>query len=335
MAISIGRVLALFGLASCGASYAQLDLLTVREAESLVVAAPAVAEAWRRGECPALSASYLGPYTLLVQARGACPNQDTESTLISNYFVDRANGAVTEGERKRISTPEIDQMRARMLMAARGRVLSTEETRCLAVVAFGDQTDIQEQRAQISITPTGRAQGPEFQFVVSKLAPKQRARTGGLFTVDTTTAHVRNDQAGVDIFSPELGFLASRMLALRAPPLLSAEDVVKIALQLPVIAALLADACFEAESDGTGAAEEAYVAIASTCSSRASPPGPLVSVNTRTGVATDPKTHKMLSTPESERTARRLLDNIQQQLVQVKGDINAKCHVYQSQPSSP
>src|SRR5437870_4678027 len=72
---------------------AQLDLLTFREAESLVERVPTVIAAREQGACPLLSGYYESePEEVSFQVRSGCG--DTGGQLIENYTVNRRTGAV-------------------------------------------------------------------------------------------------------------------------------------------------------------------------------------------------------------------------------------------------
>ena len=312
---------------SCGGLRAQLDLLTTREAESLVELVPAVLAAKDSGRCPELSVSYVGPLKLRIQARGACPDPSTESTLVSNYMVDRSTGVVNEGDNPQsITTPEMEQLRKALLARARERVLSVGEARCLALTAYKSQLHLHEKDESFSVLRIGRYPGPELRFSTEQRLPTRRTMTGGLYTVDITTAHVRDDYTGADVFSSELGSIASMMLTLRAPALLSTDDAIEVALQVPAIMARLTDACLEVTSNGMGAGEEAFLGIASSCSGNVVSGGPLAAVDLRTGAITDLKTGKALSSVGSDATARRLLERIAQRSAGIRRELGKECN---------
>ena len=71
---------------------AQIDILTVREAESVVERVPDVVAATNKGECPLLSATYAGDEQVDFQVRRSCGSNI--GTLINNYTVNRRTGLV-------------------------------------------------------------------------------------------------------------------------------------------------------------------------------------------------------------------------------------------------
>lgn len=96
------RFLSLLVCAALGAERlpAQLDLLTLREALSLVERVPEVSEAQKKRECPSASggSTLAGPDDAGIQVRRECgPNG---GQLINNYLVNRRTGAVTVGLEK-------------------------------------------------------------------------------------------------------------------------------------------------------------------------------------------------------------------------------------------
>jgi len=79
-------------------------------------------------------------------------------------------------------------------------------------------------------------------------------------------------------------------------------------------------------SDGTGMAEESLLGISDSCPGKVGLVG-FVAVNLKTGAVIDAKTLKALNTPESDQTARRLLDEMQSRRKQAESEIRAACQV--------
>jgi hypothetical protein len=318
---------------STGVSRAQLDILTVQEAESLVEQAPEVAAALRRGDCPTFSTSYLDPLKLLVQARTQCSGA-TAGQLLGNFLVDRSTGSVTVGETgPPIATPEMELKRTLLVSRARDRRLSSAEAACLALAAFRGRLEVDEGDEPVSVRQLGQAVLSEIRFSIERRVRKPPMELGGLFSVDVSTAHVREDGVGVDAYSSELGRLASDLVTLRMPPALSAEDVAEIALAVPLFAERMTDQCIAAQPYYAATADEAEVGIINYCTRAQVPGGPVAYVNVRTGAVTDPKTHTALSSPESKETARRLLDGIERRRTELQREVRAKCK--DAAPSGP
>src|SRR2546423_5409860 len=82
----------LLGALAISALHAQLDLLTLSEAERIVEKIPAVVDAQRKGECPDLSASYQGEH-LWFGVRSSCG--PSAGMLIDRYDLNRRTGEVT------------------------------------------------------------------------------------------------------------------------------------------------------------------------------------------------------------------------------------------------
>jgi hypothetical protein len=305
---------------------AQLDLLSVREAESLVEEVPEFQAAKRQGRCPDFSVGYVDSVTLLIQVRGDCPDADTASTLISDYMVDRRTGIVSKGEASTpITSPAMERQRKELLQGVRTRSVSRNEAACLVLAAFKSKAHIHETTESFSVTQIGASEGHELQYSAQQHLLGRHAVTSGFFTVDTATGRVRDDGTGADVASAEIGSLVSNLFALRFPPLLSTDDAVEVALHVQIISLRLSGSCSTAIASGTGTAEEVFIGITSQCRGMPETSGVLASVNIRTGVVTDPKTLKDISSAESQRIARRLLDEVERHQAKARSDIGAEC----------
>jgi hypothetical protein len=137
--------------------------------------------------------------------------------------------------------------------------------------------------------------------------PAAHSVIGGVFTVDLTTGHVRNDEQGLDSFSAVLGELQSDMSALRMPPVLSEEQTCNIAQHVSAFTSRLVDNCLAAQSYYTATAEQALIGLVNVCTHTQVPNGPVILVNIRTGAIEDPSTHADLTTPESRRITNEML----------------------------
>jgi hypothetical protein len=308
---------------SVGVSLAQLDVLTPQEADSLVEQAPEVARALRRGYCPSFSSSYLDSLKLLVQVRVQCSGA-TAGQLLGNYLVDRSTGTVSVAGTP-ITSPKMKRMQALLVSRARDRRLSPTEAGCLALAAYKGRLGTLERDEPISVKQLGQAILSEIRFSVERHVHSPPMVVGGVFTVDVSTAHVRDDSNGVDAYSSELGQLASDFVALRMPTVLSREDVGEIALATPRFAEYLNDRCIAAQPYYTVTADEAEVGIVNSCSQVQIPGGLVVYVNVRTGIVTDPKTHQELSSSESKEIVRGLLDGIQRRRNEIQSEVHLKC----------
>src|SRR5260370_21560886 len=164
---------------------AQVDLLSVREAESLVEQVPEVIAAKQEQRCPDLSTSFLSTATLMIQVRGGCPDANASSTLISNYMVNRRTGIVTEGDDpKLITTTEMDRLRTVLLKRAHERGISAAEAGSLATVDSKSRARSHDQEESFSVTQVGRAQRGEMLFAVEHHLPGRHMVASAWFTVN-------------------------------------------------------------------------------------------------------------------------------------------------------
>lgn len=317
-----------FGIGTEGAS-AQIDILTTREALRILDKVPAVSQARTQGECPSYSVVYESPALLLVQVRGACFRADfLGSTLIDNYVVNRKTGAIVTGlevdsSSRRISTPTIDAIQKELLRIARSRTLSAGEAKCLAFEAI---RSFKATEPATSFSVSQIREGPgEFQFAVKHHLPGNQGVAVRFVTVNTETGHVRDDSRGWDIASHTLAQLTSKMISIREVPVVSSDDALAIALHVPSIISTVADSCSELVSNDYGSSEQLYIELRTRCPGSPSRNSIVASVNTQSGQVTDPRTHKSLTTSESERIAREIISQREQELRENKATVKATC----------
>jgi hypothetical protein len=309
-----------------GRLYAQLDLLTVQEAESLIELIPEVRSAQQEGRCPTFSVSYFAGSTVWVQVRGAYPDAQMESALISNYIVDRRTGVVTEGEATpTISTLEMERLRTELLARARSRGLSAAEASCLAIAALKSRAAGREPGDSFVAKQVGRQQGKQMQFSAQHHSPRQHAITSGLFSVELSSGRVRDDETGMEVVSPELASVRANMLTVRFPPRLSVDAAVAIALQTPLVAHQVSGDCLRIMASGSGTPNDLYVGILSECPNRTGVSGPIAAVNLETGTVTDPKTLKDIGSADSRRKARELLERLKEDLAKARSNLVSAC----------
>jgi hypothetical protein len=305
---------------------AQLNLLTVQEAESLVEFVPDVRVARSGGRCPAFSVGFADDFRLVVQVRGACPDPESESTLISNYSVDLRTGVITEGDNSApISTPEIRQRRTSLLKIAHSRSLSESEAACLVLATLKGEHSIRDTSSSLSVTQVGGADGQQLHFAGLHRLTDLHVIASGFYTVDLVTGRVRDDGSGVYVASDTQGLLLSKLQTLHFPLLLSTAQAIEIARHVPIIAERLGDGCVDAQSSGLGLSEEVYVGTLNHCNTGGRSVGALVSVNVRTGAVSDPKTMEDLSSSESRRVADALLRDMDVQLRGLQSEAESEC----------
>jgi hypothetical protein len=313
--------LVLFAVLWAGCLQAQLDLLTVRESESIVERIPAVAASTRKGECPSLSVSYWGADQFAIQVRRQCG--PTGGQLIQNYTVNRRTGAVTLwGDDPLPVADRAGEAFARQLvLRAQERTLSTGEARCLALEAAKGLPGWDEAGGSISVEQNGKAEHDRAQFYDRLRSSIRRAQIGHNLSVDLATARVRDDETGLDVMSEGLGSLTAKMFALREPLLLTDEDAVSIALQVPAVVAQLRDGC-TLSAGGAFRSDQAQVGLA--CGGHYTA-GTTVAVNLETGRTSDANTGKALESAESARLAQQLLERIKRRRAELRKEVDAHC----------
>jgi len=304
-----------------GSLPAQVDLLTLRDSESIVERVPAVAAARRQGECPQLSGTYLEADDLLIQARRGCGPDG--GTLINNYSVNRRTGAVTlSGDNPLRVSDRAGEAFARQLVAqARTRVLSNDEARCVALEAAKALPGWGDADAAVSVEMLGKVERGQLHFSAKRRSLTRPADSGQSLSVDLGLASIRDDETGWNLFSGSLGALRAKMLALREPPWLTDEDAISIVQQIPAVASgargcrLWAGGAFWSDEVQVGLSCEGKQAVGRT----------VVAVNLRTGQTNDADTGKTLESAESIRVARELLAERERRKLDLQKEVNAAC----------
>jgi hypothetical protein len=310
-------------------SLAQMNVLTIREAEQILDLVPAVADSIAQGRCPSYDVFDESPIWLSIQVRETCPRPGFVSNLLGSYVINRRTGAVASGldadDRTGpwISTPKLTTLTNDLLRRARARVLNAKEAECLALEAARSEMGASEPTGTYSASKLAEGRG-EFRFRVEQHLANKPAVAVKLFTIRSDAVSVRDDDIGEAVISPGLALLSSTILSAQDSSHLSVDDALTIALQVPSLGRSVANGCSELVSDGNGASIEMYIVLRTQC------PGTdtirtVAAVNAQSGRVTDPKTHKSLDSPESEKIAREILKRRQEKLDQDKSAVAAAC----------
>jgi hypothetical protein len=316
-------VLLIFCTLAGGYLRAELNLLTLREAESLVEKVREVAVSQERGECPQFSATYGDADQLMIQVRRSCG--PTGGTLINNYEVNRRTGVVTQwgDNAPPITEPPVKSFAGQLMLRAQRRALSDDEARCVALEAAKALPDWGGGDAVVTVQPFGKAEGAEVSFNANHHSLSQPADSGRLLSVGRDTAWVRDDETGEDLMSASLGSLTSKIFALRAPVWLTDEDAISIARQIPAAAQGIRNGC-RFWASGAFRAQEAIVGL--SCDGKQAEGATVVAVNLRTGQTTNADTGKVLESLESKRLASQLLAERERKQMDLRKDVDATCH---------
>jgi len=303
---------------------AQLNLLTLREAESLVERIPDVVGAQKNGECPNLSPNYDVPEEFAFQVRSTCGSGS--GMLIGNYTVNRQTGAVTlwGDDPQPVADAEGEVLAKQLVAQARQRILSTEEARCLALEAARSLTGWSGTDANVSVKPFGKVNRFEstMRFTATRSSSARPAQSGRLLTVNVAAALVRDDETGLNIVSAAVGALTSKMVELRAPLWLTDEDALSVGMLIPRVAANLRDGC-KLYTGGAFYSHQAVMGV--SCPEGRNMRDSNVLVNLQTGEANDPDTGKSLDSAESGRIARELLKQKKTRRAELQKEVDAAC----------
>lgn len=306
-------------------SRAQLNVLTAREAERILDRVPAVAESRARGGCPSYSITDAAAIDLSIQVTEACPPASFASNLLDNYVISRKTGTVAEGldvesVGPRIVTPEIDSLTSDLIRRARGRALTAKEAECLVLEAARSISS--ESAGSFSATKLSETRA-EWRFSVERRIPNAPGVAVKVFNVRADTARVRDD-SGDPMISSGLALLTSRLLSIREQSGLSVDDALAVALKVPALARSVANGCSELVSSGDGTSDEMYIGLRSWCPGAPKTIRVVAAVNRSSGHVTDPKTHKSLDAPESEKIARQILEHQRERLDRDRASV-AEC----------
>lgn len=317
-----GRTLGICLAALAADLSGQLNLLTLREAQSLVERVPAVTDAAKRGECPAFSPTFDSTEQLSFQVRRGCGRDG--GSLISNYSVNRATGRVTlwGDDPRPVETPDGKATADRLVQQARDRILSTGEAYCLATEAAKSLPNWDTPASAISVKPLGTLNRFEhtLHFTASRRDSRASLVLGRMLTVNLSSALVRDDNTGMIVMSSGLGSLTSKLFQLRAAPALTADDAGTIAMSLPAFASAVREGCriyvdtlfrstealVLARCDGTDAARSR------------------VAVDLQTGAILDAETRVPLDTPAGP-VAQELLVRARTQYDVVHREVEKVC----------
>jgi hypothetical protein len=311
-------------------SVAEMNVLTIREAQRILDLVPAVAESNAQGHCPLYNVLDESATWLSIQVREACPPPGFASNLLGNYVINRRTGAVAEGLDAdslgpRISTPEISSVTNDLLRRARGRVLNAKEAECLVLEAARSDMGVSGPAGTYSASELTEARG-EFRFSVQHRLLKGSAVAVKFFTVRSDTAGVRDDSTGEQVISPGLALLTSRILSAEEFSGISVDEALTIALEVPSIAGLVGTGCSELVSNGDGTSNGIYIGIRSSCpGARNDTVSTVAAVNPQNGRVTDPKTQRSLDSAESQKTAQQILQRLHERLDRDRAAVAATC----------
>jgi len=296
-----------------------MDLLTVREAESIIDMIPEVASARRSGECPQYSVTFVEANKLWIQVRSGCGSGAGE--LIDNYTVDRVTGvAMTSVTR---STRVLDAAgrayAARVAEQAHTRRLSPEDARCLANLALREDFSGQED-PDATVEVLGKEEFGRLRFTAVSHFPAQPVQIARTLSVDLGSGLVRDDDTGVAVSSGILGSVVQKMLLIRRPASLSEHDALLVALATPQVQQRTANGCV-LTGGGATSARELFGGFSCNGQSR----GPVISIDLQSGKVIDTDNHRVLDSPASLGLAAHLFQLNKEEEFKLAEQIRAVC----------
>jgi hypothetical protein len=311
-----------------GTAQAQLDLLTPREAVQIVALMPEVADARKQGSCPRFSTAYGDTLDVLgVQVRCGCGPYAGQwiDTYDINLRTGVVSGAAGPQGKKPLESPEGEALARRLLKEAAARLLSPGEARCLALEAAKSLPGWGGPGHQVSVQPLG-ALGVRFRALLH-MEDHPPVSTDWFLTVDPSTASVHDDKTGMDIVSPGLAALASRMLILRLPSLLSDFDALEIAREVPKVKAHAAEPCSVVYVGGPLSWDKIFVTVQTHCEGSAEVRNLSVEIDASTGAVIEPDTGKQIESSGAARVVRERLEALRRERTVTRESLEATCGV--------
>ena len=298
-----------------------LNLLTDHEVVSILDKVPDVSNELKGG-CPLFSSGQgWDADTVSVQVRRSCGPYS--GTLIGNYEVNRRNGSTTTGYDSLL--PVLDskgEAFAKQLVAqAQKRILSLDEAKCLVKEAARTLPGLKDNSGKISVKLSDKAASLEntAAFIVTDTSAAPSANSGRNFKVHLDDAKIFGDDNGINITSPVIDSLVSKLFELRIPMWLAKNEIEKIILAVPEIADLVTNECTPYAHNVSSSRSAAGISCRSSITITD------VYVNPQTGEITDSETAKPLDTPESRQIARQFFDQISLRKNQLRKEIEAIC----------
>jgi hypothetical protein len=328
--VSLRCLALLFVVCSSDRSDAQLNVLTLREAESLIEVVPDVVASRQREECPNISPGYTEGIELDFHVRTTCGTGS--GMLIGAYTVNRLTGAVrTWGDNSQsVADNQGSVIAAQLVKGARERILSASEAQCMAFTAAsalpGWSTGggvVSVKRFSTPATPSAKTEAREgiMHFMARRASSSRPVESGRMLTVYLNEARVRDEETGVDVISASVGDLGAKLLELRAPIQLNDEEAASIALADPRVVTNLNEEC-RLDVGGAFYAQDALMGV--SCKNRSIRES-IVLVNLETGTVTDPDTGKSLDTADTQRIALQLLSDMRRRRTELKKSLETIC----------
>ena len=307
----------LFSLFFCVSLNAQLDRLTLREAEAIAERLPEVEEAHSRGECPTFSTTSEEPDRLSFQVRVGCGPDGGQ--MIGSYTLDRRTGAVTSFDQPSIvRSSEGDALAKRLVGQARARVLSDGEARCLALEAARGFPGAGEKDSKVSVRGVGN-DGSSSDFTAQDFLAGVPVATERSLTVDRSTGQVLDLGTATSVMSAGVGTLAAKLLALREPIQLTYEDAATVALRIPEIAAMVPDGCRLSVGDAPSSFQVGAVV---SCGGQSR--GDSLEINLGTGEVTG-EGQRRFGSPAEVELAGQILDDQRRRHAALRKEIESAC----------
>jgi hypothetical protein len=255
--------------------------------------------------------------------RGFCPPDGFRgSTTIEAFLVNQTTGAVTQwpSGRSVAGTAEMLALTRTIVARAKARVLSEREAECLAREAVKDSL-VPPDAAPI-IEKKGR-EGMEILFLAHIAQPQPAAKDEWHISVDTRSLTISADGERID--SSAADALMDRIRIMREPPSLSLSQTIELARHVPRILARIETTCSAIVAADYGTANKRFVTIEAGC--QPLPRGSIVVgiIDVLTGAITEPRTNKVLNTPETIQLGGEFLSRAKQRQAGAEKEIEKVC----------
>lgn len=324
-------LLALSGWAVVGRGQAQISWLTLSESEQILENLPEFRASEARGDCPGFI--LLGanrPRQFSLQFKAFCvpePEGFVGSTTIGNYAIDRVTGGLIEWASGHPASEPLEvQPIARSLAAkAKARTLSHAEAQCVARQAARDEVGLSS--SLVVTQQKNKDRGSEVGFEIQSPLDSLHATAVWVIAVDVGWPTVLEGLNGPRMNSTRVDELLFQMRTARTSPSLSAVEAMEIAVKVPSIAARLSGTCSKLLAADFGTSTKRFVTVEDTCQAYPRAAALIASVDILTGAVTEPKTQKVLDSPESIGLAQELLRRARERQQTAKAEIERACEV--------
>ena len=309
------------------AAHAQLDLLTVREAEQIVEAIPEVAAANRMGACPMLVVQNWGSAEYWVSVRRGCGLHAGQ--MVSVYTIDRWSGQARVGDTGPLasSTPEFQFVVDDTVRSARKRKLTIGEASCLARTAMSSALDAERFSLKIVLEPAIDDGDRIVRYTPLAYVDEHTSILSDEITVDLRSGRVVDATWGTELDGPSLAALRAAILQSRHSDGLSEMDALLLARTVKSVRSAMENPCVKTSAVDSWRSQEIVIGFTlhSHCEGQAVDIGTPILVNRNTGEVSDGATGRLLSATDTRILFEQMKTRMAEQAAARRKEISERC----------